>query len=238
MDMASEAIGEMVSISAGLYFGTGGENSAFSEGGVQDALGPSFGSSGRRRDLSHGAYASNGNISPTTTTPPLAAPPGAAYRIDSRADRTKEVGASIQHELSGGNVQEAFHHLKGWYRAASETTTRPCPLTMERQTAERVALYARRDSPGEPLPINIPRVDIADHTPTDGEIREAARELSNGRAGGASGMRAEDVKAWLHGIKLEEDPKTGPTNENAGDWVSSCVDHRLTFLRRPGTQVG
>jgi hypothetical protein len=22
------------------------------------------------------------------------------------------------------------------------------------------------------------------------------------------------------------------------DWVSSCVDHRLTFLRRPGTQVG
>ncbi len=21
-----------------------------------------------------------------------------------------------------------------------------------------------------------------------------------------------------------------------GDWVSSCVDHRLTFLRRPGTQ--
>jgi hypothetical protein len=84
-------------------------------------------------------------------------------------------------------------------------------------SAERVALYARRDSPGEPLPINIPRVDIADHTPTDGEIREAARELSNGRAGGAPGMRAEDVKAWLHGIKLEEDPKTGPTNENAGD---------------------
>ncbi len=22
------------------------------------------------------------------------------------------------------------------------------------------------------------------------------------------------------------------------DWVSSCVDHRLTFLRRPGTQAG
>ena len=88
---------------------------------------------------------------------------------------------------------------------------------MEQQTAERVALYARRDSPGEPLPINIPRIDIADHTPTDGKIREVARELLNGRAGGASGMHAEDVKAWLHGIKLEEDPKTGPNNENAGN---------------------
>ena len=30
-------------------------------------------------------------------------------------------------------------------------------------------------------------------------------------------MRAEDVKAWLHGIKLEEDPKTGPNNKHAGD---------------------
>ena len=88
---------------------------------------------------------------------------------------------------------------------------------MECQTAECVALYARRDSPGEPLPINMPRIDIADHTPSDGEIREAARELSNGRAGGASGMHAEDVKTWLHGIKLEEDPRTRPTNENTGD---------------------
>ena len=140
----------------------------------------------------------------------------ASLRSD-QAAQTKEVGASIQNELSGGNVQEAFHHLKGWYRVASETTTRPCPLTMECKTTERVALYARRDSQGGPLPINIPRIDIADHTPSDGKIREAARELSNGWAGGASGMRAEEVKTWLHGIKLEEDPKTRPTNENAGD---------------------
>ncbi len=25
------------------------------------------------------------------------------------------------------------------------------------------------------------------------------------------------TRTWLHGIKLEEDPKTGPNNENAGD---------------------
>ncbi len=27
-------------------------------------------------------------------------------------------------------------------------------------------------------------------------------------------------------------------SRTTADWVSSCVDHRLTFLRRPGTQVG
>jgi hypothetical protein len=36
-------------------------------------------------------------------------------------------------------------------------------------------------------------------------------------APGASGMRAEDVKRWLHGIRLEEDPEAGTGNENAGD---------------------
>jgi hypothetical protein len=88
---------------------------------------------------------------------------------------------------------------------------------MDRQTTKRVALYARRDSPGEPLLIKMPPVDINDETPSDNKIREATRELSNGRAGGASGICAEDVKAWLHRILLEEDPNTGPNNQNAGD---------------------
>jgi hypothetical protein len=45
----------------------------------------------------------------------------------------------------------------------------------------------------------------------------AVAGLSNGRAGSASEMRAEDVKAWLHGIKLEEDPEVGLANIGAGD---------------------
>jgi hypothetical protein len=75
-----------------------------------------------------------------------------------------------------------------------------------------------------------------DHTPVDGEIREATRGLTNGRAGGASGMRAEDVKGWLHGIKLEEDPETGPNNQNVGDnwrlfiWLIETIwDHGNTL---------
>ncbi len=45
----------------------------------------------------------------------------------------------------------------------------------------------------------------------------AVAGLSNGRAGGASGMRTEDVKAWLSGVKLEEDPEVGPAIIGAGD---------------------
>jgi hypothetical protein len=67
-----------------------------------------------------------------------------------RAARTAQVGATIEAELAGGDVQEAFQCLKGWYRNASESMAHPCPQTMEQQTAERVALYARRDSPGDP----------------------------------------------------------------------------------------
>ncbi len=86
-----------------------------------------------------------------------------------------------------------------------------------KQTAKRVALYARRDSPGEPLPINIDPIQLNNVAPSDGEIWEAAGGLTNGRTAGASGMRAEDMKAWLHGIKLEEDPKVGPNNIRARD---------------------
>ena len=57
---------------------------------------------------------------------------------------TADVGKKIVAELGAGNVKEAFCHLKGWYRAASETQAAPCPQTMERQTDERVELYARR----------------------------------------------------------------------------------------------
>jgi hypothetical protein len=64
-----------------------------------------------------------------------------------RAARTAEVGELILAKLAEGNVHEAFRHLKGWSREASETQAKPCPQTMVRQTAERVELYRRRDSP-------------------------------------------------------------------------------------------
>ena len=87
---------------------------------------------------------------------------------------------------------------------------------MDRQTAERVDLYTRRQSPGKPLPINIDPVEIDDNPPSDGEMRTAVGELTNGQATGASGMRAKHVKAWLSDIRREEDPNDQGA-EGAGD---------------------
>ena len=119
-----------------------------------------------------------------------------------KADKTRltaEVGESIVSELSSGNVHEAFRHLKGWYRSASETQARPCHQTMERQTDERVELYTERAASGAEFPGNGTPFIIDDNPPSDGELRTAVSQLSHGRCGGASGIRAEHIKAWLRG---------------------------------------
>jgi len=136
-------------------------------------------------------------------------------------DRTARVAESIVTKLAGGNVQEAFRHLKRWYRAASETQSKPCYHTMEHQTLERVDLYAWRQSPGDSLPLHLTPVEIDDDVPTDSKIRIVAGGLTNGRAGGASSMRAEHVKAWLWGVLEEEDP------ESQGNFVGHGDNWRL-----------
>ena len=93
---------------------------------------------------------------------------------------------------------------------------------MDVQTAERVELYAERTPPGDPIPINVQPSDVRDDTPDDAEIRAAVRKLRNGRAGGASNMRAEDIKSWLRGAEDEEKNNT----EGAGDRWRAFV--RLT----------
>jgi hypothetical protein len=142
---------------------------------------------------------------------------GAALRKDQR-DQIASIGKNIVAKLAGGNVQEAFRHLKGWYRAATETQSEPCYDTMERQTSERVDLYARRQSPGDPLLIHLTPAEINNDVPSDSKIRTAVGELTNGRAGGASGMRAEHVKAWLRGVVEEEDPESQGNAGKGDNW--------------------
>ncbi len=63
-------------------------------------------------------------------------------------DRTtwmKAVGKFISHVLWGGIVQEAFHHLKGWYRSVTYTQLRPCFQTMDWQTTECIDLHRGQD---------------------------------------------------------------------------------------------
>ncbi len=59
-------------------------------------------------------------------------------------------------------------------------------------------------------------VDVRDDTPTNREIRAVVSELTNGRSAAASRMQAEHLKEWLRGMKLEEDPETGPNNVGGG----------------------
>ena len=87
-----------------------------------------------------------------------------------RDARTKVVGETISTELAGGNIQEAFCHLKEWYRSATNTQARPCFQTMDRQTAERIDLYQRRKSPRLPIHVGENLFDVRDDTLTDGEI--------------------------------------------------------------------
>ena len=49
----------------------------------------------------------------------------AAIKAD-KQKLTAKVGNLIVVELAKGDVKEAFRHLKGWYRKATETQARPC----------------------------------------------------------------------------------------------------------------
>ena len=55
------------------------------------------------------------------------------------------------------------------------------------------------------MPINVEPFSISDAVPSEWEIREAVARLKNGRTGGVSGMRAEDIKGWLRGAVREEE---------------------------------
>jgi hypothetical protein len=135
-----------------------------------------------------------------------------------RVDQTAQVVCAIESKLAGGNVQEAFCHLKGWYRAASEMQAKPCYHTIEHQTSEQVNLYMRRASLGNPLSINYGPIKINDNAPSDKEIWFATSELSNDRAAGASKMHAKHVKDWLWGIRQEEDVESQGAPGDGDNW--------------------
>jgi hypothetical protein len=77
---------------------------------------------------------------------------------------------------------------------------------------------ARRELKGWyciPIPINVEPTPVDDTGSEDVEIRLKVKGMSNGRAGGASRIRVEDLKSWLHGMELEEEK---PENHaGAGD---------------------
>ncbi len=139
----------------------------------------------------------------------------AAIKVDKRK-LTANIGDSILTELAKWDVKEAFRHLKGWYRKATETQARPCRQTMERQTDEQEALYAERAAYSKAFPANGMPYAISDNQPIESELRTAVSLLSHRRCGGALGIRAELIKAWLRGAKKEEDPNMAASHVGAG----------------------
>ena len=116
----------------------------------------------------------------------------------------------------GGDVQEAWCCIKGWYRHASKAGTKPCLATMGHQTRGREDLYARNQPLGANIPLNVDPYDIDDAAPYDSKIRERVRGLRNGRASGAAGIRPKDMKDWLRGA-IEEEECKDKSKDGAGD---------------------
>ena len=112
--------------------------------------------------------------------------------------------------------QEAWQRLKGWYKAAVDRDLPPTQVTLERITAERVAMYSYVPPLGENTPISVKPLPVDDSVPEEDEVEWAVKRLRNNRCWGASGMGAEDLKRWLDTArKAEKDKETAGKEEVA-----------------------
>ena len=102
---------------------------------------------------------------------------------------------------------EAWHRIKGWYKAAVDHAPPPARVTLERIKAERVELYSYVPLPGKNIPISVHPFTVEDLVPTEDEIEWAVMRLRNHRSGGPSGMRAEHLKRWLATAQKDEKEK-------------------------------
>ena len=67
-------------------------------------------------------------------------------------------------------IQEAWHRIQGWYKAAVDRAPPPARVMLERITAERVALYSRVPPPGDNIPVAIKPFKVDDLVLEEGEI--------------------------------------------------------------------
>jgi hypothetical protein len=140
--------------------------------------------------------------------------------------RTANAASTVESHLSNNAVKEVWHALKGWYRLAEDQPPPTCPETMVRQMAERMELYARAPLMGEALPFIIPHFEISDDMPTDSELRKVVGGLRNGRATGATRMKAKHIKVWLDKIQRKEKA----ARENPGREADPGAGHKWQIL--------
>ncbi len=87
---------------------------------------------------------------------------------------------------------------------AENRAPKPCPDTLAKQTEERTQLYPAVPPPGWAMQLNVDPSDVPHAAPTDPELRAVEGQLCNGRAAGATVMKAEHLKEWLVDMKREE----------------------------------
>ena len=129
--------------------------------------------------------------------------------------------ATLVGYLEAGELQEVWRAIKGWYANTTARPPKPCYKTMAKQTAEREELYRTVHPPGEPILCNVETTYVNDAAPGDAELWEVVAGMCNGRAGGATGMKAEYLKGWLQGAITEE--KEGG-REGAGTLWRAFID--------------
>ena len=138
---------------------------------------------------------------------------------EDRKLRAARAGHEIIAYLEAQEYRKAWGTLRAWHKEVDPAASKPCYDTLEEQAVGRENLYRARAPPGDRIPSNTERPPLPDGPPTDEELRQATKTSSNGRTGGATKMRAEDLKEWLRGMESEEraQSKGEAGLEGAGD---------------------
>ena len=123
--------------------------------------------------------------------------------------------------------REAWHRIKGCYKAAVDRALLPAQVTLEQTTAERVDMYNYVPPLGTNIPISMEPLPVDDSVPTEDKIEWAVKRLCNHRSGGRSGMQAEHLKRWLEGARKAAKEKT-TTGEETTEGKESTESAELT----------
>jgi hypothetical protein len=132
---------------------------------------------------------------------------GRKIKVCLKVDRLQgaaTTASNVKGCLAAGKYIEAWHYLKGWYHLAEDQAPKPCPETLAKQTEERIQLYTAVHPPGWAMRFNVDPSNVPDAASTDSELRAVVGSLRNGRAAGATGMRAKHLNKWLGDMKCKE----------------------------------
>ena len=109
--------------------------------------------------------------------------------------------------METGEVHEACAYISRCCRQARGAQAPPNTEEIEDITVEREDLYMCRPPEGLKVPQLLRKSDIKGGILTEAEVDEAVWGRTGGRAGGPSGMRAEDLKGCLREATRTKDPE-------------------------------